>query len=393
MPDTPPLPDRVAAAAADLDSPACAYIYDLATLSQRIHAVRAALPVHATLLYAMKANSHPDVLARAAAECDGVEVASQGELAAAVAAGASRLAFAGPAKTDAALDAALHAPVPVTINVESIHELRRLDHLARRRGVVAETALRVNRRHPALPGTHRMTGAPTPFGVDDTDLPAAVDAARLLPGIRLTGLHLHAVSNNLDAAAHARFVADCRQYRRRVAAEHDLALTHLNLGGGLGVDPAGDAHFDLDAFAAALRRRPDDTDTTLVFELGRYLVADAGWYLAEVLDVKTVRQRQFAVVRGGTHHFRLPAAWGYDHPVAVIPTSRWPYPWPRPEVGGSVDIVGELCTPRDVLCRAAAVARLRPGDIVALPRTGAYGREVSHHDFLTHPKPTVVTLP
>jgi len=124
-----------------------------------------------------------------------------------------------------------------------------------------------------------------------------------------------------------------------------------------------------------------------VFELGRYLAADAGWYAAEVLDLK----RRFAVLRGGTHHFRLPAAWGYSHPFEVL-RMPWTEPLPdRPSVrNAAVDAVGELCTPRDVLTRGQPVAELRVGDVLVFARTGAYGWEVSHHDFLRHPHPQVL---
>ena len=69
-------------------------------------------------------------------------------------------------------------------------------------------------------------------------------------------------------------------------------------------------------------------------EPGRILAADAGWYAAEVADLKQTQGRWFALVRGGTHHFRLPAAWGYSHPFTVLPVDEWPYAWPRPEVAG-----------------------------------------------------------
>jgi diaminopimelate decarboxylase len=126
----------------------------------------------------------------------------------------------------------------------------------------------------------------------------------------------------------------------------------------------------------------------LIFELGRFLVAEAGWYAAEVIDLKCTHGRHFAVLRGGTHHFRLPAAWGYSHPFAVLPVEQWSYPFARPEVYAQcIDVVGELCTPRDVLARQVWVERLRIGDLVVFPLAGAYGWEISHHDFLSHPHP------
>ncbi|HET6530996.1 MAG TPA: alanine racemase [Actinoplanes sp.] len=358
----------------------CAYLYDLGALRARAAAVRAAFPPRTTLLYAVKANGHPDVVRTLAAACDGLEVASAGELDLAVAAGARRIVVGGPAKTPAALAAAVAAGAQV--NVESALELHRLNAAGR----PVEVAIRVNRPGPALPGSHAMTGTPSPFGVDEADLPQVLALAADLPNIRVAGFHLHAVSNNLDAAAHAAFVTGALAWSRAQGIRPKL----VNVGGGLGVDYRSAATIDL----AELRRRlPDPGDVELIVEPGRILAADAGWYAAEVLDLKRTHGRWFAVLRGGTHHFRLPAAWGYSHPFAVLPVDDWPHPWPRPEVtGAAVDAVGELCTPRDVLARSRFVERLRAGDVLVFPRTGAYGWDISHHDFLRHPHPDVVTL-
>jgi diaminopimelate decarboxylase len=165
-------------------------------------------------------------------------------------------------------------------------------------------------------------------------------------------------------------------------------MREVNVGGGFGVDYAGERDFDLAALRGSL-----PTGVPLVFELGRYLVAGAGWYATEVLDLKHTHGRWFAVLRGGTHHFRLPAAWGYSHPFTVLPVPGWRYPFDRPEVRDvEVDAVGELCTPRDVLTRGQRVDRLRVGDVLVFARTGGYAWDISHHDFLHHPYPQVFVL-
>jgi 2-[(L-alanin-3-ylcarbamoyl)methyl]-2-hydroxybutanedioate decarboxylase len=368
---------------AGLDRPVCAYIYDTRALRTRVAEVRASLPPTTTLLYAVKANGHSEVLATMAAACDGLEVASGGELALARSAGARRIVFGGPAKTEAELAAALDAGA--LINVESPLELRRLDHAARTR---TDVVLRVNRAGPALPGSHAMTGVPTPFGIDEAQLGDALALAAELPRIRVIGFHLHAVSNNLDAAAHAAFVTEALRWSRVTATSHGVGLRVVNVGGGLGVDYLSDATIDLGALRRLL---PDPGDVELIVEPGRILAADAGWYAAEVLDLKQTHGRWFAVLRGGTHHFRLPAAWGYSHPFTVVPVEHWPHPWPRPQVENTeVDAVGELCTPRDVLTRGRPVRRLRVGDVLVFARTGAYGWDISHHDFLRHDPPQFV---
>jgi len=133
---------------------------------------------------------------------------------------------------------------------------------------------------------------------------------------------------------------------------------------------------------------------TLVVEPGRLAVAAAGWYAAEVVDLKRTHGRWFAVLRGGTHHFRLPAAWGYSHPFEVWPVEHWPYEAPRPEVRDvAVDAVGELCTPRDVLTRGQRVNRLRVGDVLVFGDAGAYGWDISHDRFLKHDPPRIVVVP
>ena len=378
-------PEHVVEALRGQPSPVCAYVYDTAALRRRAAAVRAAFPPTTTILYAVKANNRTEVVGTLAHSCDGLEVASGGELALAVAAGAERIVFGGPAKTDAELAAAVAAGAQV--NVESPHELRRLSRAAVAAGVTVAVCVRVNRAGPALPGSHAMTGTATPFGVDEAQLPAVLALARALPAVEVVGFHLHAVSNNLDAAAHAAFVADALAW----SARQGIDLRIVNVGGGLGVDHRSAATIDL----AVLRERvpAPPAGVELIVEPGRILTADAGWYATEVLDLKRTHGRTFAVVRGGTHHFRLPAAWGYSHPFTVLPVDAWPYDWPRPSVENTeVDAVGELCTPRDVLSRGEHVDRLRIGDILVFARTGAYGWDISHHDFLRHPPPAFLVV-
>ncbi|HEX5496544.1 MAG TPA: alanine racemase [Mycobacteriales bacterium] len=379
-------------------TPLCAYVYHLGTVRRTARAVRAALPDRADLYYAVKANGHDRVLAALAPLVAGFEVASLGEARAVtgalgthsqrpVRAGHPRLLASGPAKTDRELTGLVDLGV-AQVNVESTHELRRLARIGAAAGIAVPVALRVNRAGVPLGGSHRMAGVPTQFGLDPDLVGPAVRLARSLPGVDVHGFHLHAVSNNTDATAHAEFVAEAVRWSAMTARRHGVALRTVDVGGGIGVAYDGGPAFDLAAFGAALRSVPVPDGVRLVFELGRFLVAGAGWYAAEVVDVRRTHGRYFAVLRGGMHHFRLPSAWRMNHPFTVLPVDEWPYPWPRPGVSdAAVDVTGELCTPRDVFARDVPVARLRAGDVVVFALAGAYGWEISHHDFLRHPHP------
>jgi diaminopimelate decarboxylase len=232
---------------------------------------------------------------------------------------------------------------------------------------------------------------PTAFGLEEAALSDAMAVLADAPQLRFTGFHLHAVSNNLDAAAHATFVREARAWALRAAQHLRVPVEQVNVGGGFGVDYTGGEAFDLDALRAGLAGLPPEP--ALVFEPGRFLAAPAGWYAAEVLDVKQNHGRWFAILRGGTHHFRLPASWGYSHPFTVLPVDAWPYPFQRPAVHAArIDVAGELCNPRDVLSRDEPVDRVRAGDVLVFADTGAYGWEVAHRDFLAHPHPVRVVL-
>jgi diaminopimelate decarboxylase len=306
------------------------------------------------------------------------------------------------------------------VHVESVHELRRLEAIAAHLGVVAPVLLRANLAEvAAVPGsTLAMAGRPTPFGIDERHVPAAAASAARSPHLRLDGFHFHSVSNHLDAAAHARLVARYLDQAVRWADQARTPLRVVNAGGGFGVsygDPA--AGFDWDRFVADLGgvlRRHAPAGCSVTFEPGRYVAADHATYAAEVLDVKQTHGTTFVVVRGGTHHFRLPASWQHSHPFGVVaierrtgppvpppaaattpsgPPARSGSALPRPGVANRrVTVVGQLCSPKDVLARDALVDRVRVGDVVAFARAGAYGWSISHHDFLSHPHPRMTYL-
>ncbi|GIH04074.1 staphyloferrin B biosynthesis decarboxylase SbnH [Rhizocola hellebori] len=347
------------------------YTYDLAILRERAARLRSALPAE-TILYAVKANGHPAVVATMAQACHGLDVASLGELSLALDAGAQRIVCSGPAKSAEFLDAAIAAGA--TINVESLTELHRLP----RRATIT---LRVNRIHPSYGGSHAMTGGPSQFGLTPQDLPRALELAA---GHDLAGFHLHAMSNCLSAQTYSEFIADAVGW----ALSSGVPLRQINLGGGLGVSYTSAEELDPAQLAI-----PRVDGVELIFEPGRWLAAHAGTYSAEVVDLKLSHGTWFAVIRGGMHQFRTPIAYGVNFPITVSQRDFWPHPWPRPGVRDvEVHVAGELCTPNDVLAHGLRVSELRVGDVLNFAKAGAYGWDISPHQYLRHPSPDFVIL-
>ncbi len=385
-----------------------AYVYDLAALRTYAQAVRAALPPGLELYYAAKANPAPPVLQALAPHVTGYEVASGGEVEHVRAAVPGMpLAFGGPGKTEGELRRALALGVE-RFHVESEQELRLLAEAAEnaRPSGTGETKtakgasgtwgtavlLRVNLPldGAALGGAAlAMGGRPSPFGLDSEAVERCLPLFTREGPLRLRGIHAH-LASGLDAPAQVAMAARIADWTRKLSERHGLGLTEVNVGGGMGVDYAHpDRRFDWAAYGAGMAdlalRHPG---LTLRIEPGRALTVHCGWYVTEVLDLKHSGGEAFAVLRGGTHHLRTPATKQHDQPFQVLPVDTWTRPWARPAAREEpVTLVGQLCTPKDVLARRVPVGALRAGDRVAFAMAGAYAWNISHHDFLMHPKP------
>ncbi len=368
-----------------------AYVYDLGALDRHAARIKAALPAAAEFYYAVKANPDPAVVRAVARHADGLEVSSGGELEHAAATAPERpLAFGGPGKTAAELATAVRAGA--LLHVESPQELRLLARIAEQEAQTADVLLRANLdvAPPAAAGLV-MGGSPAPFGMDQQLLDPC---AALISGtgVRLRGLHTH-LASGLGVRAALRAAAAVLGFARRWCRRQQIPQPVITLGGGMGVDYGRPgAPFDWEAYGRGLARLagpgPGQPGETLRIEPGRSVTAYCGWYATRVLDVKLSHGTVFAVVAGGTHHLRTPAAKGHSQPFAVIADERWPHPWARPGVTGApVTIAGQLCTPKDVLARDVRVPRLRAGDLIAFGLAGAYAWNISHTRFLMHQEP------
>lgn len=373
-----------------------AYIYDLRALDAHAARIKAALPAGVAFYYAVKANPDPAVLRAVARHADGLEVSSAGELRHATATAPSRpLAFGGPGKTAADIAAAVSAGA--LLHVESPQELRLLASVVRElggeaRGVTADVLLRANLDVPLPAGAALvMGGATTPFGMDGEGLERC---AALMPGtgLRLRGLHAH-LASGLGVRVALRAAARVLRFARRWCERHAVPEPVITLGGGMDVNyrrPGATFGWEeygrgLAGLAGAAGALPGER---LRIEPGRAVTAYCGWYATRVLDIRRGGDATFAVVAGGTHHLRTPAAKGHSQPFSVIRDTDWPHPWARPAVARSpVTVTGQLCTPKDVLARDVPVRRLRAGDLLVFGLAGAYAWNISHTRFLMHQEP------
>ncbi len=379
--------------ASPASQPVCAYIYDLASLQRHVAAMRSVMPENTQLYYAAKANPDRKILATLAPWVEGFEAASGGELDWLHETHPEMsLIFGGPGKLESELASALDKNVEY-FHVESLTELHRLAQLSAERDQQVPILLRMNIPLEGITLTKlAMGGKPSPFGLDPQDLDSALALIRRNPGLLFQGFHFHMMSHQLCADTHLELIQLYFATVQGWCEEYGLNLPILNVGGGMGIDYSEQGnHFEWEKFCrglAVLMAQVNLGDTRVRFECGRFITAACGYYVMEVLDIKHNHGECFAIGHGGTHHFRTPAAQSHDHPFFVLEGRK------RGKAISQepVTLVGQLCTPKDVLAARQPVNDLAIGDYLVFPLAGAYAWNISHQNFLMHAPPKVCYL-
>jgi len=364
------------------------YAYDRQALRTRANDLRRLLPAKVKLHYAMKANPMPAVVGFMAGLVDGIDVASAGELKVALDAGADpqEVSFAGPGKREAELRQAVASGV--LVNIESLREVQLLGAIAAEFGLPARVAVRVNPDFELTGSGMKMGGGPKQFGVDVEQMPELMRSIAA-SGVSFEGFHLFAGSQNLRAESICEAQQKSYELALRLAELSAAPVRFLNLGGGFGIPYfPGEQHLALRPIADNLQRLAERAsrelpEVSLVIELGRYLVGEAGVYVTRIVDRKVSRGQVFLVTDGGlNHHLSASGNFGQvirkNYPVTIgnRAASR------QREVAS---VVGPLCTPLDLLADRMDMPVSQVGDLVVVYQSGAYGASASPQAFLGHP--------
>lgn len=366
------------------------FIYSSRAIDRQIARLQDVLPTNFDLYYSIKANPNASILKLCLDAGCGLEIASDGELFQALDSGCApeKLLFAGPGKSSSELRAAVTAQIG-EIHLESVAEARRLQQVAEEVDKNLKVAVRINPMDGAG-GAMRMGGQPSPFGIPEEQLQEAIGEIEALDRLHLTGVHLfmgtQILDGNLLSAQYKRAV----ELSVRVAEQVNRPLETIDFGGGLGT-PYFSHESELDweqvgvAFQHArhkMNEHPFTANAKGIVEPGRFLVAESGIYVTEVLEVKESRGKLFAICNGGMHHHlaasgNLGQTIKRNFPLAVLNKMN------RPS-HGTYQIVGPLCTPLDTFGRNVALPEIEPGDLIGVFQSGAYGRTASPQGFLSH---------
>jgi diaminopimelate decarboxylase len=320
-----------------------------------------------TVHFALKSNSTFATLRLLRGLGAHADANSGGEIEAALRTGyePSQIVFTGVGKTRDELDRAVGLGVKA-INIESDGEADRIAALARVRGTTARVALRVNPDIDPATHAHISTGLrANKFGVPlEFAAPLLRDLARKT-GLEPVGVHVHLGSQILDVAPLGRAARVLAELTREVR-DAGVRLSHIDMGGGLGIAYDGRTKADPDAYAAAVLPAIRETGVHLIVEPGRYLVGAAGILVGGIADTKAFEgSPRFVILDTGMTELIRPMLYKAFHRIVAVV--------PRPGEERETEIVGPLCETTDTLGHARMFGPVEVGDFVAVLDAGAYG--------------------
>lgn len=373
-----------------------AYVYHLGEIQKRAQFFKQCaekyLGSNIQIHYAMKANSHPQVLKTLMQAQIGLDVVSGGELEFGHQQGAKpeQIIFSGVGKTKKEITAAIQSKI-FQINVESVPELQRVAEISRALSLPARIALRVNPNVDVKTHPHIATGLrENKFGIEIGDLPAAVEIIRKNSQLQWQGLSLHIGSQIFDFSSIKLAVEKLLQVQEQLVAQ-GFQFSTFDVGGGVGVDYTqnGEKDFELlekyfqtlqpllkglsssssSSAQASSQSSPHTSSQKILFEPGRFLVARTGVLLTEVQYVKKTPYKTFVICNTGMHHLMRPVLYEAFHQIQPVVL--------RPGADAVVDFVGPVCESADFIARSRSCSPVAAGDWLAIADAGAYGQTMS----------------
>ncbi|MDF1643107.1 MAG: pyridoxal-dependent decarboxylase, exosortase A system-associated [Pseudomonadales bacterium] len=365
------------------------YAYDRSKMTHRLRQLRSQMPDDLKIHYAMKANPMPAVVQHMAGIVDGLDVASAGEMKVALDTGmsAQQISMAGPGKRPVELAQAVAAGI--TINVESFNELEELARQSNRLGIAATVAVRINPAFELKSSGMKMGGGPKQFGVDEEQVPILLKRIAELE-LDFAGFHIFSGSQSLKPEAIIEAQHKSIELAIQLADSCPGPIRKLNIGGGLGIPYfPGESPLEIEPIGHALAKQMQRAkqylpEASVIVELGRYLVGEAGVYVTRIVDRKVSHEQFFLITDGGlNHHLSASGNFGQtirkNYPVAIGNKMNWP----QKEIAS---VGGPLCTPLDLLADKMELSKAEVGDLFVIFQSGAYGYSASPAMFLNQTK-------
>ncbi|MFC1698576.1 pyridoxal-dependent decarboxylase, exosortase A system-associated [Candidatus Omnitrophota bacterium] len=382
---------------AEYGSPA--FLYDLRHVQDQISIVKGSLKDAIDLYYCVKANPNLELLKGIMPLVDGMDISSGGELREVLRTGSnpSQISFAGPGKTDEELSLAISKNVG-SISVESLNELKRIERIAKELGKTADVSMRINPAKVNRKFPIKMGGKASQLGIDQEKCQDFFGLLQSTQRCNFIGIHVFSGTQCLSEEIIIENAQNILQLARLVFKATGIPLKKVNLGGGFGIPYfRSQKEIDVKYVCASLveqfnqfRQETGLFDCTGIIELGRFIVAQAGIYIARVVDIKESRGKHFCVLDGGmNHHLAASGKFGQlmRENFKMVNLSNT-----DESKKMEVAVVGPLCAAFDLLGLAVELVEPQIGDYIAILNSGAYVYTGSPLLFLSHDLPAELLI-
>lgn len=342
------------------------YVYDFNAMRTQFEALKEAFRGRKSILaYAVKANSNLSVVKHFAKQGSGADCVSIGEVRRALMAGVPkyRVIFSGVGKRDDEIREAIESDI-LYINVESEAELTRVEMIARELNAKARISIRVNpnidpKTHPYIStGLHDNK-----FGVEIVAAKRMYIQAKNSDHLDPVGIHFHIGSQltELEPIYEAAvIVADLLRSLNAI----DIELKFFDIGGGLGVRYDNETTIEPYDYAQAILSAIKGMDVTIICEPGRFLTANAGYFLTKVLYEKNNGAKRFVMVDGAMNDLIRPSLYKAYHRIEALDKEGETTP---------ADVVGPVCESGDFLAKSYPLPLMEHNDLLVVHSAGAYG--------------------
>ncbi|MBI1823460.1 MAG: diaminopimelate decarboxylase [Nitrospirae bacterium] len=349
------------------------YLYSYRSLTSQFKAYDAAFQdIPHLICYAVKANSNLAILKTFGKMGGGADIVSGGELFRSLRAGipSEKIVFAGVGKMRGEIASALRTGIYL-MNVESFQELQLIDEVAKSERKTAPVAIRVNPSIDPMTHPYISTGMKeSKFGIDMEEALEVYLEAKSLTHVKMIGVHQHIGSQLTELAPFVEAIKKVAEFIQKVRS-HDIHISVLDIGGGLGIPYEGESAPSPSEMAAAIIPILKPLGCRIILEPGRSLVGKSGSLISRVLYTKTSSDRSFVVVDAGMSELIRPSLYQAYHEIRPLVQADRPFK--------KVDVVGPVCESGDFFAKEREMGELYPGEYLAIMDAGAYGFSMSSH--------------
>ena len=323
------------------------------------------------IYFAIKSNFNLSVIKTFADLGSGTDVNSRGEMFRALKAGVSpsKIILSGVGKTADEIKMGIEHDILV-LKAESEEEILLINEIAGGMNKTARVAIRVNPDVNAETHPYISTGLMhNKFGLNISEAVSLFSMGAKLKNIEFTGIDMHIGSQIIKIDPFAEAIDKLSEVYFGLKSK-GIKLKHFDIGGGMGVSYKGEEVFTIDEFAAALIPRLKKLNCKIFFEPGRYLTANGGILVSQVLFTKMSNEKKFLIVDAAMNDLLRPSIYNaYHHiqPVELSPN--------REDI--LADIVGPVCESGDFFAKERVIAQLNREEYLAILSCGSYGMVMS----------------